>query len=49
VYFIRQSGTASGTVLIKDAAGTTLATNTANAHLSFRFNGSQYVALTPVT
>ena len=49
VYFIRQSGTASGTVLIKDAAGTTLATNTTNAHLSFRFNGTQYVAITPVT
>ena len=40
---------ASGTVLIKDAAGTTLVTNTTNAHLSFRFNGTQYVAITPVT
>jgi hypothetical protein len=49
VFIIRQSGTASGTLTIVDDAGTNLATNTTNAHLSFRFNGTHYVSFTPVT
>jgi len=49
---VGDSGAYNVTVTVNgcsSVAGTTLATNTTNAHLSFRFNGTQYVAITPVT
>lgn len=46
----RLSGTAAGTLTVKDDAGTTLATNTTAAtNLDFYFNGTHYVSFTPVT
>lgn len=49
VEVIRQSGSCSGTLLVKDGAGTTLATNTTSGSLWFQFTGTQYVVFTPVT
>lgn len=44
----RQSGTAAGTLTVKDDAGTTLSTNTAsNTDLFYVFNGTHYVTFTP--
>lgn len=50
VHMRRESGSASGTVLVNDDAGTTLATSTtAAADYWFVFNGTHYVTFTPVT
>jgi hypothetical protein len=44
----RQSGTAAGTLTVKDDAGTTLTTNTTSgADLYYVFNGTHYVTFTP--
>lgn len=46
----RASGTAAGTLTVKDDAGTTLSTNTTSAtDLWYVFNGTHYVTFTPVT
>lgn len=50
VHVRRQIGTASGTLLVKDDAGTTLTTNTTSAQdFYYYFNGTHYVTFTPVT
>jgi hypothetical protein len=47
---IRESGTASGTLTVKDDAGTTLTTNTTSAtSYTYMFNGTHFIAITPVT
>ena len=46
----RESGSASGTLTVKDDAGTTLTTNTTAAtDYFYQFNGTHYVAFTQVT
>lgn len=50
VHVRRQSGSASGTLLVKDDAGTTLTTSTtAAADFWYVFNGTHYVTFTPVS
>ena len=50
VHVRRQSGTASGTLTVKDDAATTLSTNTTSAtDLWYQFTGTHYVTFTPVT
>jgi hypothetical protein len=45
----RQTGTASGTLTIKDGGGTTLATNTtSNANLAYQFTGTAWASFTIV-
>jgi hypothetical protein len=46
----RQSGSASGTLTVKDDGGTTLTTNTTSGQdFWYHFNGTHYVTFTPVT
>lgn len=46
----RKTGTASGTLTIKNGAGTTLNTNTtADTNFFYVFNGTNFTAVTPVT
>ncbi len=50
VHIQRSSGTASGTLTIKDGAGTTLTTNTTSAvDLYYQFTGTLWATFTPVT
>jgi hypothetical protein len=50
VHVRRETGSASGTLLVKDDAGTTLTTNTTSGQdFFYRFNGTHYVTFTQVT
>lgn len=50
VFIIRQAGTLSGGLTVKDDAGTTLLNNSTTAgYFSYRFSGTHYVSFTPVT
>jgi hypothetical protein len=49
VNIYRSSGTVTGTLTVKDDAGTTLTTNTTSTDLWYQFNGTHYVTFTPVT